>query len=351
MLPAEAAVLLTGTAAVAALIAVHVATRIARRTGFLDRPVDYKSHGGHPTPYLGGSAVLGAFVVAALAYGDGAGRFLAVLMGAVGLWAVGTLDDRVNLSPWLRITATVAAATGLWVGDLGWNVFAGSGLNLALTVTWVLGLVNAFNLMDNMGGACGSVAAAAVLAIGAFAIEQGDVMLASMAFGLAGSCLAFLRSNLARPARIFLGDGGSMPVGFIVAAMAIAATSEGELGQGAVLAATMMVGLAILYTTLVSISRRRHGVPLLTGERDHMAHRLLGLVGTPRHVAGTLAIVQLPGRAGARRGKLRAPGDAVIAAAAAVIAVIVAITFLEKHMARLYAQAASSGALAPARGE
>jgi UDP-GlcNAc:undecaprenyl-phosphate GlcNAc-1-phosphate transferase len=249
---------------------------------------------------------------------------------------VGTIDDRVNLSPWLRVGATIAAGVGLWVGDLGWNIFPGSGLDLALTVAWVLGLVNAFNLMDNVDGACGSVAAAASVGIGAFALVKGDVTLAAVAFGLVGGCLGFLRSNLARPARIFLGDGGSMPVGFIVAATAIAGPPIADLGNGAVLTAALLVGLVIFDTTLVVISRRRRVVSLLTGGRDHLTHRLLG--GSARRVARTLAVVQLSlcalalGAAGLGR-------VAVLWIAAAVVVGIAAIAVLEKRMDRLKAKA------------
>jgi len=333
MLPAEAAGLALGVGAVTSMAMVPLAVRIAHRTGFLDNPVGYKKH-GHPTPYLGGSAVLVAFLVAAVLFGEGSSRFLAVLLGALVLWAVGTIDDRVNLSPWLRMGATVAAAAGLWAAGLGWNVFPGSALDLLLTVLWVLGLVNAFNLMDNLDGATATVAAAGSLGIGAFAVVNGDVALAGVSLALAGACVGFLRFNLARPARIFLGDGGSMPIGFIVAALAIAAQPVDELGRSAVLTAALLVGLVILDTTLVTVSRRRRGVQLLTGGRDHLTHRLLAVVGTPQRVAAILAAVQLGlcalAVAGANSGGL----TVLWIAASAVIAGIAAIALLEARFDR-----------------
>ncbi|HEV2777073.1 MAG TPA: MraY family glycosyltransferase, partial [Solirubrobacteraceae bacterium] len=274
MPPAEAAALSLVTGTVVALAGVPVAARVARRTGFLDRPSGYKQHGS-PTPYLGGAAVMLAFLVVVFAFGNGTGRFLAIVLGATGLWVVGTIDDRVNLGAVPRIAATVAAAVVLWAADLGWTVFAAPGMDLALTVVWVLGLVNAFNLMDNLDGATASVAGAACIGIGTFALVDQDVALAAAAFGLVGACLGFLRFNLARPARIFLGDGGSMSIGFSVAALAIAAPPVADLHASAVLAAALLVGLVILDTTLVVISRRRRGVSLMTGGRDHLTHRLL----------------------------------------------------------------------------
>jgi UDP-GlcNAc:undecaprenyl-phosphate GlcNAc-1-phosphate transferase len=338
VLPIEAAMLALVVGGVSALAAVPVAAAVARRTGFLDQPRGYKQH-DRPTPYLGGSAVLLAFVVCALAFGDGTGRFLPVLVGAGALWAVGTIDDRVNLSPWLRVGATVAAGAGLWATDRGWDVLPASGLDLVLTVLWVLGLVNAFNLMDNLDGAAASVAAAASLGIGVFALANDDVALAAVSLGLVGACLGFLRFNLAGPARIFLGDGGSMPIGFIVAAMAIAAPRVEDLGGAAVLAAAMLVGLVILDTTLVVVSRRRRGVTLMTGGRDHLTHRLLTVVGSARRVAATLAGLQLVLCALALTAASLGVGAVVGVATVAAIAGLGAIAALERRMASVEAQA------------
>lgn len=345
MLPAAGgAALSLGAGVATALAAVPVAARIARRTGFLDRPVGYKEH-GIPTPYLGGSAVLVAFIVTTIAFADGLGRFLPVVLGALLLWAVGTTDDRINLSPQLRVGATIATAVGLWVGDLGWNIFDSSAADLALTIVWVVGLVNAFNLMDNLDGATGSVAAAASVGIGAFALVNGDAALAALSFGLVGACLGFLRSNLAQPARIFLGDGGSMPVGFIVAAMAIAAPRTDDLGGGAVLVAALLAGLVILDTTLVVISRRRRGVTLLTGGRDHLTHRLLGMVGSARRVAGTLSVVQLSLCALALGAASLGKTAVLWIAGCAVLVGLGAIAAMERRMERLeYEASARAGA-------
>ena len=334
MLLLQAGGISLGIGAAATLAAVPVAARVARRTGFLDKPVGYKKH-GQPTPYLGGCAVMLAFLLAAIAVGDGLGRFLPVILGALVLCVVGTIDDRVNLSPWLRMGVTIAVATGLWAGDLGWDLFDGRALDLLLTVVWVLGLVNAFNLMDNLDGASATVAATGALGVAGFALVNDDVALAGVALALVGGCIGFLRFNLAGPARIFLGDGGSMPIGFIVAALAIAAQPVGDLGRGAVLTAAMLVGLVILDTTLVVVSRRRRGVQLMTGGRDHLTHRLLAIVGTPRRVAAMLAGVQL-GLCALAVLAAGLGGQAVLwIATAAITAGIAAIALLESRFDRL----------------
>ena len=277
-----------------ALALTPLAARAALRTGFLDHPRGYKEH-GRSTPYLGGAAVTVAVLVPGLLMGGLTSQFFAVGLGAAALWVVGTIDDRVNLSPWLRVAVEVVAAIGLWLGGAGWDLFSG-GADLLLTIVWVLGVVNAFNLMDNLDGAAGTVAAATGIGIGSFALLEGDARLAGLAWALTGACVGFLRYNLARPARIFLGDGGSMPIGFIAAAAAVAAPSAGDLsigGVGALACAAMLVGLVILDTTLVVISRSRRGIPLLTGGRDHLTHRLLAMTGTPLAVATMLGVLQL----------------------------------------------------------
>ncbi|MFL5866236.1 MAG: O-antigen ligase family protein, partial [Thermoleophilaceae bacterium] len=180
----------------------------------------------------------------------------------------------------------------LWESNLGWQVFHADGLNLALTLVWVLGIVNAFNFMDNMDGAAATVGALAAAAVAGLALVHGDPALAVVCGGLAGACAGFLPYNLAGPARIFLGDGGSLPIGFVVASSLMALSASKGLGWPLLLAAILLVGLPVADTALVLISRRRARVPLLSGGSDHLTHRLLTRLGSPRRVALALAAVQ-----------------------------------------------------------
>ncbi|MBS1885465.1 MAG: hypothetical protein JSS97_21160, partial [Actinobacteria bacterium] len=144
--------------------------RVARRTGFLDRPKGYKAH-LRPTPYLGGAAVLVAALPAAVLVGDGLlSHYWPLVAGAIFLAAVGAIDDRVNLSPWLRLAVEAGTGWFLWTEGLGWSVFNLGALNLVLTAFWVMALVNAFNLMDNLDGAAASVAAVSAGAVAALAV-------------------------------------------------------------------------------------------------------------------------------------------------------------------------------------
>src|SRR4051794_11117529 len=270
-----------------------VAIQIAWRTRFLDHPLAYKQH-AQPTPYLGGAAVIAAAVPAALILGGADSQVAWILAGAVLMAIVGTIDDRRTLGPLIRILVEAALAAGLWAIGLGWSAFNSDFASLALTIVWIVGLVNAFNLLDNLDGATGTVGMVCAAGAGTVALVYGGPPTAALAFALSGACAGFLIYNLSRPSRIFLGDGGSMPIGFAVAAVLMAVSRDvGGLGAGAVVAVAPLVGLPILDTTLVMVSRARRGAPLLSGGCDHLTHRLLRVLGTTRLVAVALAVSQL----------------------------------------------------------
>jgi UDP-GlcNAc:undecaprenyl-phosphate GlcNAc-1-phosphate transferase len=277
------------TGAVITAGATPLAIRLAHRLRFYDRPAGYKQH-GRSTPYLGGLALVVGLLGAVAISGTTGRHYLPLVAGTALIWLLGTVDDRLNLSPLVRVVAEIALAVWLWSADLGWDLVASDVVNLAVTVGWVVVVVNAFNLMDNMDGAASATGAVAAVGIGVFALLNHDPALAAITFGAAGAASGFLPANLRRPAKIFLGDGGSMVIGFVVAATAMSGPLTGDLGFGAVLCACMVAGLPLLDTTLVVISRRRRGVAILSGARDHLTHRLLALVGTPRRVCLMLAV-------------------------------------------------------------
>ena len=287
------------------LIATPCAIALAHRTGFYDQPKGYKRH-VRPTPYLGGLAVIVSFLVVALTVSGADRRFMTAFAAAGALLVIGTIDDRVLVSPQLRLIAEAAIAVFLYESGLGWFATGQELVDLPLTIIWVVGLTNAFNLMDNMDGAASTVGGVSAAGIGALALAEGRLGLAAVAFALSGTCVGFLCDNLARPARIFLGDGGSMPLGMLIATIAMSACDRVGLGSSAPLAGGLLVGLPILDTTLVSISRWRRQVSLLTGGRDHLTHRILLRAGSPRKVACRLALLQallcVAGIVGARLG-------------------------------------------------
>jgi UDP-GlcNAc:undecaprenyl-phosphate/decaprenyl-phosphate GlcNAc-1-phosphate transferase len=270
-----------------------LALRLAARTAFYDHPVGFKAHAA-PTAYLGGAAVVCGFVVAALLFGEGLSRFGAILACALGLCVVGTVDDRFAILPRYRVVSEIVAATILWHFGLGWSFLSSEFEALLLTTIWIVGFTNAFNLMDNMDGAASTVATVCAVGLGAQALIGGDVALAALALALSGACAGFLRYNLraGAPARIFLGDGGSLPIGFIVAAVAMNIPVDEPLGWPVLLVGAMLLGLPVLDTLLVVVSRTRRGVSVATGGRDHLTHRLHAKLASARVVAVALALAQ-----------------------------------------------------------
>jgi UDP-N-acetylmuramyl pentapeptide phosphotransferase/UDP-N-acetylglucosamine-1-phosphate transferase/tetratricopeptide (TPR) repeat protein len=273
-LPLEARLIVGLALAMAVAYAVTpVAIRLAARFDFYDAPIGYKDHAA-PTPYLGGLAVITGFAVALLALTSDAGQTLPVLGGVVVLWAVGTLDDRRTVGPLPRVAVESALGAMLWVAGLGWSLGLGGAVDLLATVFWVVAVVNAFNLFDNMDGASSTMACVVAAAVAVLGLVQSDVWLVATGAALCGACLGFLPHNLSRPAaRIFLGDGGSMPVGFAIAALVMIGASSIAAEWQALVMGLLLVGVPALDTCLVVVSRRRRGVSILTGGHDHLTHR------------------------------------------------------------------------------
>lgn len=273
------------------LLLTPAATALARRTGFYDHPVGYKVH-RRPTPYLGGSAVVAALLISAAFCGRSAAAFWPIAACALVLWALGTVDDRYGLGPFARLAIELAAGGALFAAGIGWSIFADDLPNLVLSLVFVVGVVNAYNLMDNMDGAAGTVALVSGVVLGLLATANGNPALGAIAFALAGACAGFLPFNLAMPARVFLGDGGSVPIGFVVAATIMAMPGGWHLALALIPVAVVLVGLPALDTALVIVSRRRRGAPVLLGARDHLTHRLRARLGSERRVALVLAVGQ-----------------------------------------------------------
>ncbi len=272
-------------------VATPYAIHVAGRLQFYDKPVGYKGH-ARPTPYLGGAAVMSGFVLAMLLAAGDWGKTVPLVGGVALLWTVGTIDDRRTVSPLMRVVIEVVLAAMIWDSGLGWDLHLGGAVNLTLTCVWVVGIVNAFNLFDNMDGAASTMALVVSAGAALIGIVRGDVWLAVGAASLGGACLGFLPRNLCLPARIFLGDGGSMPLGFAVAVLVMVAASTSTVAWQSLLVALLLVGIPALDTSLVIVSRRRRGVSVLAGGRDHLTHRARRFLPSARAVALSLGAIQ-----------------------------------------------------------
>jgi UDP-GlcNAc:undecaprenyl-phosphate GlcNAc-1-phosphate transferase len=274
-----------------AYAATPYAIGLAHRLHFYDKPVGYKGHDS-PTPYLGGLALMAGFLIAVLAVAGHPGKTAPLLGGVAVLFVLGTVDDRRTVSAGLRVLLELALGAGVWAVGLGWHLHAGGALDLVLTCMWMLAVVNAFNLFDNMDGAASTMALVVSAGAAFIGVVRGDTWLSVSAAALCGACLGFLPHNLSRPARIFLGDGGSMPMGFAVAVLVMVAAGTSTIAWHALLVALLLIGIPALDTSLVIVSRRRRGVSVLSGGRDHLTHRARRFLPSPRAVALSLGATQ-----------------------------------------------------------
>ena len=260
---------------------------IARQV--LDVPDDRKAQTS-PVPYLGGLAIVAGFsamCLAAAAIDRGATVVLelAILLGiGLVLALMGLLDDlRGGLSPLLRLIVEISAGAAVWATGSGADLPAGPVVDLLVTVLWVVGITNAFNLLDNMDGLSAGVAALAGLSFCLIAGLNGQFLVAALAAGVAGCATGFLRHNF-HPAKIYMGDAGSLFLGFLLAVLGLKLTLTGTPSVVALFVPLLVLGVPVFDTTLVTWQRLTHGRNPMQGGRDHASHRLVW-VGIPVPVA------------------------------------------------------------------
>lgn len=279
---------------------VPLVIRLARRSGFLDHPGPRKIH-AVPMPYGGGIAVAAGTLVAAVG-----GALLGPLrevprplvvyaLGSLVILALGLVDDRRKLSAAFKLAVETVVALGVAIGGQRLELFdTGPIVGTAATVLWILAVTNAFNLLDHMDGLSGGVAAIAGLAFLVVAIQTGQEAIAGPVAALLGACAGFLLFNFP-PARIFLGDAGSLFLGFWLSCLTVSFTFY-EKGHYALY--TYFVPLAVLSvplfdTAVVTLIRLAQGRPLFEGDRNHLAHRLLALGLSPRRTVLTVYALTL----------------------------------------------------------
>ncbi len=254
------------------------------------------------TPSFGG---IGIFVGFSLGFwaAAAAGAFhpdeaLVGIYGAVALvFAAGLADDLFNLGPFAKLAAQGGAAALVIATGTHVRIIHGALPGDAIAVVWLIGVANAFNLLDNMDGLAASLAA---IAFGFFAIDAVSVHPndASLAFALGGAlaCLGFLPFNLRgrRPALVFMGDSGSQMLGFALAALGLRSSHLVAGTTVATLALPVLIlAVPILDTTLVTFVRLLDGRPIYQGGRDHSSHRLARLGLSEWHVVTLLALISL----------------------------------------------------------
>src|ERR1700688_3731321 len=264
----------------------------ALRVGMVDLPGPRKVH-LQPIPLLGGLAMYGGVMLAILFAFDGAARAQSagIVTGATLVAAVGFLDDRgwlhhqVKLFLAMPIAAGVLLARGIHaqVFELFLQGHVGYLLDAALTVFWVVGITASFSILDHMDGLCAGIAAMASIFFAMLAYLNGQTLVTTRAAAVLGGATGFLRWNF-KPAKIFMGDGGAMFLGFLMATLSLKLRPVIAAGHNAAwLIPIFILGATIFDTTLISISRSRRGfIPFTTPGKDHTARRLSNVFDNER---------------------------------------------------------------------
>jgi len=283
----------------------------ATRIGLVDSPSSRKAH-AHPTPLLGGAAIFIAYFLSVLFTVGMDRNFIAITIGGAILLCIGLIDDKIGMMPELKLFGQLVAA--LIVVKMGINVqfIKNYYLSLIFSCIWIIGITNAINILDNLNGLSSGITAISAFFFGVLAWKRGDLCVATLAMALCGSSAGFLRHNFPK-AKIFMGDAGSLFIGFLLATLAILGNWSSPSQITSLAIPILILGYPIFDTTLVTISRIRQRRSIFDGGKDHSSHRL-ALLGLKKKRAVLLIffINFCLGLSGYILSKLKAPVSAIL---------------------------------------
>ncbi|MXX23933.1 MAG: undecaprenyl/decaprenyl-phosphate alpha-N-acetylglucosaminyl 1-phosphate transferase [Caldilineaceae bacterium SB0668_bin_21] len=274
--------LMAASALVIAIGGTPLVRYAALRMGILDNPSARKIHSA-PVPLMGGAAIYLAFIAALALWGERSyvNEVVGIFVGATLVSIIGALDDSRGMGSYLKLLFQLAAAFILILSGVQVRLFHGI-FDIALTLLWVVGITNAFNLLDNMDGLSSGVATIAAAFFTLLAAMSDQYLVGTLAAALFGACIGFLVYNW-NPAQVFMGDTGSLFLGFLLAAVGIKLRFPANSASITWMIPILVLALPVFDTTLVFFSRLRRGKnPLTTAGKDHLSHRLARRTGSQR---------------------------------------------------------------------
>jgi UDP-GlcNAc:undecaprenyl-phosphate/decaprenyl-phosphate GlcNAc-1-phosphate transferase len=267
---------------------------MARLLGAVDTP-DARRVNRRPIPRLGGLAIFLGIVVPALAFLDLSGESRGVLLGAAVATVVGAVDDFRGLTPTVKlagqfVAASIPTAFGVWIDHFTFP-FLGvvdlpAWVGVPLSMFFIVAVMNMVNFLDGLDGLAAGVCGIAGATYAVLALSLGKPDPAILSAIVAGACLGFLRHNFF-PARIFMGDAGSLCLGFILAAVSI----QGLLKTASTVVLVLpllVLAVPILDTSFVVAKRLKYGQPIYAADRSHLHHRFLAIGFSQRRAAVTM---------------------------------------------------------------
>ena len=274
--------LMAASALILAVGGTPLARRVALRYGVIAAPNARNIH-LNPVPMMGGAAIYVAFILVLVLFGNRyfVNQSVGIFIGATLISLMGVVDDRWGLGSYIKLVGQFAAAGILIFSGVQIQLF-GNWLDIALTLLWTVGITNAMNLLDNMDGLSGGIAMIAAVFFALLAAMNNQLLVAPLAVALAGACAGFLVHNW-NPAHVFMGDTGSLFIGFVLAAIGIKLRFPFNTDDVTWMIPILVLAVPVFDTTLVFISRLRRGKnPLTTPGKDHISHRLARLLNSRR---------------------------------------------------------------------
>ncbi|HEY5627137.1 MAG TPA: MraY family glycosyltransferase [Nitrospira sp.] len=266
------------------LYGVPIARQAALKYGIVDAPDGRLKHQREPVPYFGGLAIYIAFLMSLAFTFEFRHDVLGIILGGTIVVMLGLIDDFGVLTPWTKLIGQLLAVFVLIKSGIRIEIAAfPEWLDLALTILWMVGLINAFNLLDIMDGLSAGVGAVSASGLLVVALLQGDQTSAFMLAALIGSLVGFLKFNW-QPARIYMGDTGAMFIGLLLGAMAMIGKYPSDHPLS-LLTPVFILGVPIFDTLFVMYIRYQRGLPIFWGSPDHIAIRLRHWGMTVRQIA------------------------------------------------------------------
>lgn len=267
-------VILLAGALVLAIALTPVSKWLAPHVGMMAQPRSRDMH-TRPVPRMGGIAIFIAVMVAIVILGRNAAIAEAgsMLIGAALMSFLGLADDRFTLSAYTRLLAQLAAAGFVWYNGTRIHMFQTDWIDAVVTIVWIVGITNAMNFLDNMDGLLAGISAVVSAFFLVLAVLSGQWLIGALSAILLGACIGFLAWNL-NPASVFMGDSGSMFIGFFLACVAIRLRFA-QAPTVSWMVPLIVMALPVFDATLVTVSRLRRGKnPLTTPGKDHTSHRI-----------------------------------------------------------------------------
>ncbi len=265
---------------VGVLLLAVAGTPLARKLGLrlntIDKPDPTRKVHTIPTPRLGGVAIFLSTLIVTLLLGEqyNVSQLAGILIGAALMSFMGLWDDRFSLPASVKLIGQFIALSLLVITGVSINILPHPLLNLTATALWVVGITNAINLLDNMDGLSGGIAAIAAAHFALMCAFTGQYLVGALSVAVMAACIGFLIYNWT-PATIFMGDSGALFLGFVLAAIGIKVDFPLNTPIVTWMVPILVLAVPIFDTTLVTISRLKRGLnPLTTPGLDHTSHRL-----------------------------------------------------------------------------